>query len=252
MKIFLSPAKRLNEEEFDIPTELTRPQFLNEAEKVMASLSKKSPRKLENLQGISSDLAALNYERNHSWEPKVEGDDVYPAAWMFDGEVYRGLRESNLNKKQISYLQDHLIILSGLYGALKITDAVMPYRLEMGTDLKVGKNKNLYDFWTKKLTQHINDQIEEDEIMLDLSSKEYISVLDRDKIKGKWVDVKFKDYREGKLKQITVYFKKARGEMALYCAQTQAKTIDDLKNFEGMGYAYDDNLSTDNLLIFTR
>lgn len=252
MKIFLSPAKRLNEDAYEIPTKLTTPTFLKDAEIVMESLSKKSPRKLQNLQKISSDLAALNYERNHSWKPQTEGQNIYPAAWMFDGEVYRGLRESKLKKKQIKYFQDNLIILSGLYGALKITDAVMPYRLEMGTDLKVGKHKNLYEFWSDKITTFVNDQLVENEILLDLSSKEYISVLNKDKMKGKWVDVKFKDFRNGELKQITVYFKKARGEMALFCAKTQAKTLDDLKKFDGMGYAYDDNLSTDNLLVFTR
>ena len=171
---------------------------------------------------------------------------------MFDGEVYRGLRDSQLNKDEIKYFQENLIILSGLYGTLRITDAVMPYRLEMGTDLKVGKHNNLYEFWSDKITSYVNDQIADDELLLDLSSKEYISVLNRDKMKGKWIDVKFKDFRNGELKQITVYFKKARGEMALYCAKTKANSLDDLKKFDGMGYAYDDNLSTDDLLVFTR
>ena len=252
MKIFLSPAKRLNEKEYEIPTELSTPNFLEEAKVIMESLSKKSPRKLQNLQKISSDLAALNYERNHSWQAQTKGKNVYPAAWMFDGEVYRGLRDSQLNKDEIKYFQENLIILSGLYGALRITDAVMPYRLEMGTDLKVGKHNNLYEFWSDKIMSYVNDQIADDELLLDLSSKEYISVLNRDKMKGKWIDVKFKDLRNGELKQITVYFKKARGEMALYCAKTKANSLDDLKKFDGMGYVYDDNLSTDDLLVFTR
>lgn len=252
MKIFLSPAKRLNEKNNNFNATLTQPTFLNQAEEVMQSLRKYSTKDLQALQKISPDLAALNYERNHNWNTDINSDQVYPAAWLFDGEVYRGLRENELSSSQIEYLQQNLIILSGLYGALKVTDAIMPYRLEMGTDLKVKKHKNLYEFWSQKITDFVIDQIEEDEILLDLSSKEYISVLDKKRINGQWIDVKFKDLHQGKLKQITVYFKQARGKMAYFCAANQVKTLDELKTFNEMGYAFDDNLSTDKTLIFTR
>ena len=149
-------------------------------------------------------------------------------------------------------MQNNLYILSGLYGILRLTDQVLPYRLEMGTDLKVGRKKDLYDFWTKTLTDFVNENIENDEILLDLSSKEYLSVLDKSQLKGRLIDVKFKDLRKGKLIQITVFFKQARGHMAHFCAENQVETLDDLKKFDAMGYAYDDNLSTKNTLVFTR
>lgn len=252
MKLFLSPAKRLNENQNNFNATLTQPIFLNEAADIMRNLKKKSPKSLQSLQKISTELATLNYERNHNWTDKPNQENVFPAAWLFDGEVYRGLREEELTKNQIEYLQKNMIILSGLYGALRVTDAIMPYRLEMGTDLKINKKKNLYEFWSKKITDFVNEQIEEDEILLDLSSKEYISVLDKKSINGKWIDVKFQDFHKGKLKQITVYFKLARGKMAYFCAANQVETIDELKTFNEMGYVYDDNLSTEKTLIFTR
>ncbi|MDO5655411.1 MAG: peroxide stress protein YaaA [Flavobacteriaceae bacterium] len=252
MKIFLSPAKRLNEKSTAANVELTEPVFLKQSKIIMQSLKKKSVSELIELQGISHDLAYLNYERNHTWTTKLLENSSLQAGWMFDGEVYRGLHEENLNKKEILYLQENLMILSGLYGILRITDQVLPYRLEMGTALQVGTNQNLYEFWQKSLTNYVNKQIQKDEILLDLSSKEYMSVLDQKKLKGKIIQVKFMDMHQGKLKQITVYFKQARGRMAHFCAKTQAKSLEDLKQFNEMNYVYDVNLSTENTLIFTR
>lgn len=252
MKIFLSPAKRLDVEHKDGINDFTEPRFIKKALTVMNSLKKNSPKKLMNLQHVNEDIAHLNYERNQNWKSVPEDKNMLQAGFMFDGEVYRGLRETELTAKEIEYLRENLYILSGLYGVLRFTDKVMPYRLEMGTDLPIGKKKNLYEYWQKTVTDMVNSETIKDEILLDLSSKEYMSVLDKKKLKGKIVNVKFMDMHQGKLKQITVYFKQARGQMAHFCARTNAQTVNDLKNFSEMGYGYDENLSKPNTLIFTR
>ena len=252
MKIFLSPAKRLDLNQQFLTKTSTEPRFIEKAEVIMDTLRKKSPENLMQMQKISEELADLNYKRNQEWSAKPPKADALQTGLMFDGEVYRGLRETELTAKEITYLKKNLYILSGLYGILRLTDKVMPYRLEMGTDISVGSNKNLYAFWTETLTEFVNAETKKGEILLDLSSKEYISVLDKTKLKGKFLDVKFMDMHSGKLKQITVYFKQARGLMTHFCATNNVKTLDELKHFDGMGYVYDDNLSTDSTLIFTR
>lgn len=252
MKIFLSPAKRLNEnptKEWELKS---KPRFINKSVEIMKTLRNKSPKDLMNLMDISEDLADLNYERNQKWEENPDDQSSFSAGLMFDGEVYRGLRENAFNNTQLQYLKENVYILSGLYGILAPTDIVMPYRLEMGTDLKVGNSNNLYDFWKTELTKYINSQIKKDELLLNLSSKEYISAIDTKALNGKLIDFKFKDYKNGELKQITVYMKKARGEMANWCIMNDAKTLDDLKHFDRMNYQYDDNLSNENTLIYTR
>ncbi len=252
MKILLSPAKRLNEShENEWPTS-SEPKFLTEAERLMTELKKKSPKQLEKLMHISPDLAILNVERNQKWTSHPDKKESYQAALMFDGEVYRGLRDAKLNADGVNYLQNNMFILSGLYGILHALDRVMPYRLEMGTQLKVGKAKNLHQYWKPILTEYVNQQIQPDELILDLASKEYADSLNFKEIKGKRINVKFMDYKDGKFKQIMVYFKKARGEMASFCAQEQVQDFNGLKQFDRLGYAYDDNLSKGNLLVFSR
>lgn len=252
MKIFLSPAKRLNEssnEKWDL---ISKPRFSEQSEILMNVLKQKSPKDLSELMKISNNLAELNYDKNQEWERNPKEEKTFHAGLMFDGEVYRGLRNLDLNPKSLKYLQENMFILSGLYGILSITDLVLPYRLEMGTKLKVNKLNDLYEFWTDTVTDFVNSVTKKDEILLDLSSKEYMKVLDKDKLKGRIIDVKFKDYKDGKLKQITVYFKKARGEMANYCAENQVTTLEEIKQFDKMGYALDSKLSTEKTLVYTR
>lgn len=252
MKIFLSPAKRLNENPTTKWNAQSVPRFLEHSNKVMETLSQKSPQDLKSLMKISDELAELNYERNQKWNDSPKETENYHAGLMFDGEVYRGFRESEFSKDDFSYLQENVFILSGLYGILSPTDLVMPYRLEMGTKLPVEGSKNLHEFWRPTLTEFVNNQLKDSEILLDLASTEYISALNKKALKGNWIDVKFKDYKDGKLKQIMVYMKKARGEMAHYCTENKVQTIEELKKFNRMGYALDGNLSDDKTLVFTR
>lgn len=252
MKIFLSPAKRLNLNEKEARPNSTEPRFAKEAKTLMQTLRKKNPQELMQLMKISNDIAELNVERNHVWTAKPSLGEGFQAAYMFDGEVYRGLQEMEMSPQAQAYAQDNIYILSGLYGILRPTDVVMPYRLEMGTKLATAKAKDLYGFWGEKLTAFVNKNTQKEEVLLNLSSKEYVKSLRAKELTAKWVDVKFMDYKNGVLKQINVYFKKARGTMARYCAEHQVKTIDELKLFNGMDYVYDDNLSTEKLLVFTR
>ncbi|MDO5509515.1 MAG: peroxide stress protein YaaA [Weeksellaceae bacterium] len=251
MKLFLSPAKRLDVSPNPDWPRATNPSFGNEAEKVMNELKSLNAKQLQELMGISKDLAQENVVRYAEWSAKTRKHGLY-AAHMFDGEVYRGLKESEISANGWKYLQKNMFILSGLYGVLRPLDKVMPYRLEMGTQLPVGDSKNLYEFWGESLTDFINEKSRKNEVLLNLSSQEYMKVLHKDKLHGKLTDVKFLDMHQGKLKQITVYFKKARGAMVNYCARNAAKTLEDVKAFDDMGYAYNDNLSEDNLLVFTR
>lgn len=250
MKIFLSPAKRLNEIKSVQWKKNTQPTFIEEATYLMSILKEKSPQDLKKLMKISDDIAEMNYERNQQWIPSPS--KACQAGLMFDGEVYRGFRNAKFSQEALDYLEKNVYILSGLYGILSPMDSVMPYRLEMGTKLKTKFFNDLQSFWKKRLTDFINNHTQRGEPLLDLSSKEYMGALDKDKLIGNLIDIKFKDYKNGKLKQINVYFKKARGAMAHYCAENLINDIDEVKNFTAMGYAYHDTLSSHHELVFTR
>jgi cytoplasmic iron level regulating protein YaaA (DUF328/UPF0246 family) len=149
-------------------------------------------------------------------------------------------------------LQDKLRILSGLYGLLKPLDLMQPYRLEMGTSITIGTKKNLYEFWKKTITDTLNKELAKDELFLNLASNEYFSAVDTKALKVPVITPEFKDYKEGKLKMISFFAKKARGMMVRYIIDTNAETIEDLKGFNYEGYAFDANLSKGNTLVFTR
>ena len=204
------------------------------------------------LMDISEKLADLNWERNQNWLLPFTPDNARPAVFAFDGDVYTGLDAYTIPADKISVLQDKLRILSGLYGILKPLDLMQPYRLEMGTSMSIGTNKNLYEFWKKKLTKALNDELQSNELFLNLASNEYFSAVDTKSLKVPVITPEFKDYKDGKLKMISFFAKKARGLMVRYIIDTNAETIDDLKQFHYEGYAFDVNLSKGNTLVFTR
>ncbi len=253
MKIIISPAKSLDFES-KVPTEIfSNYQFLKQSVAIDKVLKKQKPKKLIELMDISENLADLNWQRNQERNLlELENSKSRQAVFAFSGEVYVGLDAYSLNASQIDSMQDKLRILSGLYGILKPLDLVQPYRLEMGTKLPIGTKKNLYEFWKVTLTKALNAELTKDELVINLASTEYFSALDSKKLIAPIITPEFKDYKDGKLKMISFFAKKARGLMVRYILDTNASTIEDLKLFNYEGYAFDANLSTPTKLVYTR
>jgi uncharacterized protein len=252
MKIVISPAKSLNFEK-ELPTQnYSEPSFLKEAATIQKTVQKKKPKQLSELMSISEKLAELNWQRNQDWTVPFTQENARPAVYAFDGDVYTGLDVYSLPIEKIEVLQSKLRILSGLYGLLKPLDLMQAYRLEMGTSITIGTNKNLYAFWKKKITASLNDELEKDELFVNLASNEYFSAVDTKTLKVPVITPEFKDYKDGKLKMISFFAKKARGMMVRFIIDTNAETLDDLKGFNYEGYAFDANLSSGNKLVFTR
>ena len=252
MKLVLSPAKSLDFES-KLPTaKTTESCFLTESERLNKLLKKKSARSLSKLMKISPALSQLNYERNQEWHLPFTKDNARQAVYAFNGDVYRGLDAYTIPKDKLDKVQDTVRIISGLYGILKPLDLMQPYRLEMGTKFPVGKNKNLYEFWKKRVTQALNDELEDDELFLNLASNEYFKAIDTKAIKVPVITPVFKEFKNGQYKTIAIFAKLARGLMTRYIIDTNAKTIDDIKGFNYEGYGLDANLSTETELVFTR
>lgn len=238
MKVVISPAKSLNFET-PLPTaQYSQPQFLAQAQTLNTVLAQKNPKALAELLSISAKLAELNWERNQNFSTPFTPNNARPAVYAFNGDVYRGLEAYTLPEGKLERLQHTLRILSGLYGILKPLDLIQPYRLEMGTSLKVGPHKNLYDFWQKHLTAHLNTELQAGELFLNLASREYFSVIDEKELKVPVITPIFKDWKNGTLKIISFYAKKARGAMVRYILDTRAATLADVKGFDRDGYRF--------------
>lgn len=252
MKIVISPAKSLNFEK-ELPTsQYTEPLFLKEARVVHKVVKQKKPAELSELMSISSKLADLNWKRNQEWKTPFTPENARPAVFTFDGDVYTGLDAYTIPLEKLEVLQDKLRILSGLYGLLKPLDLMQAYRLEMGTKMPVGEYKSLHEFWKPVVTKALNKELKKGELFVNLASNEYFSAVDVKALKVPVITPDFKDYKDGKLKMISFFAKKARGMMVRYIIDTNAETIEDLKGFNYEGYQFDANLSKGNHLVFTR
>lgn len=254
MKIVISPAKTLDYETAVPVRDFTVPVFLTSAKKIHAALKKQKPQELAALMDISPALAELNWKRNQAkgFGAKVPGENARQAVYAFKGDVYLGLDAYAIPAEKMAVLQSKLRILSGLYGLLKPLDLIQPYRLEMGTDFPVGEAKNLYAFWKESVTKALNKELKKGELFVNLASNEYFSAVDAKALKVPVITPEFKDFKDGKLKMISFFAKKARGMMVRYIIDTGAETIDDLKGFNYEGYRFDANLSKGNTLVFTR
>lgn len=252
MKLVISPAKSLDFKTAVPTTQFTQGAFLNEAEKLSAILKKKSPKKLSELMSISPKLGELNWQRNQDWELPFSLENARQAIYAFNGDVYTGLDAYTFPLEKIEQLQQKLRILSGQYGILKPLDLMQPYRLEMGTKLKVGKKENLYQFWDKKVTEALNAEMKSDEVLVNLASNEYFKVINPKLLKVPVITPVFKDYKGEKLRIISFFAKKARGLMVRYIIDNNIETIEGLKGFNSEGYAFDGNLSNEKELVFTR
>jgi hypothetical protein len=252
MKIVISPAKSLDFET-TLPTqEYTNSRFIKESTVINKVIKQKSPKELSELMSISDKLGELNWQRNKNWKTPFTPENARPAIYAFAGDVYIGLNATTIPTEKVTILQEKLRILSGLYGLLKPLDLIQPYRLEMGTKMTVEESKNLYDFWKKKITNSLNKELHKGELFINLASNEYFSAIDVKSLKVPVITPEFLDYKDGKLKMISFFAKKARGLMVRYIIDTNAETIDDLKGFNYEGYQFDSNFSKGNKLVFTR
>ncbi len=252
MKIVISPAKSLDFES-PLPTnQFTKSTFLKESKIINAVLKRKSPAELSDLMDISDKLASLNWERNKAFKTPFTAQNSRSAVYAFDGDVYTGLDAKTIPLDKIDVLQNKLRILSGLYGLLKPLDLMQPYRLEMGTKISIGESNNLYDFWKKTITNTLNKELKKGELFINLASNEYFSAIDTKLLKVPVITPEFKDYKDGNLKIISFFAKKARGLMVRYIIDKNVETIDELKGFNYENYAFDANLSKQNKLVFTR
>jgi len=243
----ISPAKSL---QFDkqLPTSIqTQPHFSGEAEKINSLLKKKSPKQLSQLMSISDKLAELNWERNQAFQLPESKENTRAAIYAFNGDVYQGLDAYTLADEKIDQMQNQLRILSGLYGLLKPLDGIQPYRLEMGTSFKVGVHKNLYSFWKDKITAQLNSEMESNELFVNLASNEYFSAVDSKMLNAEIISPQFKDFKNGKLKIISFFAKKARGMMARHLIENNASTLEDVLSFSSGGYAFNESETKDPL-----
>lgn len=253
MKIIISPAKSLNfQKELPIK-DFSIPLFLNDSCVINESLRLHSPKELKNLMGISEKLADLNWKRNINFKIPFNSENARPAIFTFAGDVYNGLDAFSLSLDKVIKAQDSLRILSGLYGLLRPLDLMQPYRLEMDTKLNVKDSSNLYEFWKEKITNKLNDELIEDELFINLASNEYSSVINKKKLVTNMVSPIFKDMKNGKLKIISFYAKKARGMMVRYILDNEINNEQDLKGFNRGGYSFSsEETEISNELVFIR
>lgn len=252
MKIVISPAKSLDFETKVPTSKFTEGIFLKEASELNSVLKNKSPKKLCDLMSISEKLGELNWKRNQDWKLPFTIENSKQAVFAFKGDVFIGLDAYSLSSDKIEQLQQKLRILSGQYGILKPLDLMQPYRLEMGTKLKVAKTENLYKYWDSKVTDAINLELEDDEFLVNLASNEYFKVIKTRLLKAPVITPVFKDYKNGKLKIISFFAKKARGLMVRYIIDNNIESVEELKGFNIDGYAFDGNLSNEKEFVFTR
>ncbi|PCI34648.1 MAG: hypothetical protein COB60_06215 [Flavobacteriaceae bacterium] len=252
MKIVISPAKSLDFETI-VPTQVhTEAIFLKEAEVLSKVLKKKSPKKIGELMHISPALSELNWQRNQDWALPFDKENAKQAIFAFKGDVYIGLDAYSLSATKLEVLQDKLRILSGQYGLLKPLDLMQAYRLEMGTKLKIRTKDNLYKYWGSKITDSLNEELEDGDVFVNLASNEYFKSVQPKNIKVPVITPVFKDYKNEKLKVISFFAKKARGLMVRFIIDNNIETVDGLKAFNSEGYGFDEKLSSDVELVFTR
>lgn len=249
MQILLSPSKKLD---FSSPVKgnFSEPEFLSDSKILIEGLKKLNADDITKLMNLSGKLADLNVSRYKEFSTPFTKDNARQAIFAFRGNVYDGLNADNLSTDDLKYANSVLRILSGLYGVLKPLDLIQPYRLEMGTKLKNIRGKNLYEFWGNKITDTINSQC--DDMLINLASNEYFKAVNKKKIKARIITPAFKDYKNGSYKSLMLYVKVARGTMANYIIRNKIKNLDDLKKFNGMGYKYNQDLSSGDEYVFTR
>lgn len=254
MLVVISPAKNLDYDS-PLPTDqYSQPRMLERAQELVDRCQALSPQQLSELMKISDKLAGLNAARFGEWHTPFTPNNARPAIYAFDGDVYSGLAAEKLSDQAIAYSQEHLRILSGLYGVLRPLDLMQPYRLEMGTKLDTARGHNLYEFWGDEITDMLNEDLEalDSDILVNLASQEYFASVKNKRLKAKIITPVFKDEKNGQYKVISFWAKKARGMMARFIMSEQPKSVSDLRQFNSGGYRFNADESTDNELVFYR
>ncbi|GFM74964.1 UPF0246 protein [Pseudomonas cichorii] len=254
MLMVISPAKTLDYETPPTTERYTQPQYLDHSQALITQLRELTPAQIGELMHLSDKLSGLNAARFGSWTPAFTPDNAKQAILAFKGDVYTGLQAETLSDAQLSYAQDHLRMLSGLYGLLRPLDLMQPYRLEMGTKLANARGKDLYAFWGTRISEWLNQALagQGDDLLLNLASNEYFSAVKRSSLKARIIDTEFKDLKNGQYKIISFYAKKARGMMSRFVITEQINTPEALKEFDVQGYRYSSEQSTTDKLVFLR
>ncbi|AKQ54426.1 peroxide stress protein YaaA [Bordetella hinzii] len=254
MLFLLSPAKKLD---YDSPVHVqthTQPLFVDQAAALIKVLKTKSADDIAELMSLSQALAELNVGRYASWKKTFTQDNARQAVLAFNGDVYEGLEASSLSARQLDWAQDHVVILSGLYGALRPLDLMQPYRLEMGTRLQTSKGKNLYEYWGGAIAGYLNERQEGEKtpVIVNLASEEYFKVVDLKTLRARVVQCVFQDWKNGAWKVISFHAKRARGLMARYAIEHKINKPEGLQAFDSEGYAFDASASSADKLVFRR
>lgn len=252
MLIVISPAKKLDFETTAPTTKFTQLEELDKSKTLIKELRKCEPQKISKLMKLSPTLTELNVQRYKSFKTPFNLKNAKQAMFAFKGDTYVGLDAESMKSKDIDYAQNHLRILSGLYGLVSPLDLVQPYRLEMGTKFACDGNKNLYEFWGETITDKINALLQKERVLVNLASKEYFSAIDFKKLNGQVITPAFKEKKGDEYKMVGFFAKKARGMMSRYIVENRIKDTKDLLKFDVDGYQYNKKLSSEFAPVFTR
>lgn len=254
MLTVISPAKTLDYDTPPVTSRHTLPQYLDDSQQLIEQLRELSPAQISELMHLSDKLAGLNAARFGSWTPDFTPANAKQALLAFKGDVYTGLDAQSLGEDDFSYAQDHLRMLSGLYGLLRPLDLMQPYRLEMGTKLANARGKDLYAFWGTRISEWLNQALADqgDDLLLNLASNEYFSAVKRSALNARVINTEFRDQKNGQYKIISFYAKKARGLMSRFVIQERINDPEHLKQFDVQGYYYSAEQSKADNLVFLR
>ncbi|HCL3571290.1 TPA: peroxide stress protein YaaA [Pseudomonas aeruginosa] len=254
MLMVISPAKTLDYETPPVTQRFTQPQYLDHAQELIQQLRQLTPLQISELMKLSDKLAGLNAARYASWHPEFTPENAKQALLAFKGDVYTGLNAEDFGEDDFAFAQDHLRMLSGLYGVLRPLDLMQPYRLEMGTRLANARGKDLYAFWGGRISQWLNEALvaQGDDVLLNLASNEYFGAVKRKALQARVIDTEFKDLKNGQYKIISFYAKKARGMMARYVIRERLRDPAGLKDFNAHGYYFSAEQSGPDQLVFLR
>ena len=254
MLVVISPAKTLDYDTPPVTQDKTLPGFLDDSQLLIDRLRDFSALDIAELMKLSMKLAELNFDRYHDWSSEFTTDNAKQAVLAMKGDVYTGLDAETFDQGDFDFAQQHLRILSGLYGILRPLDLMQPYRLEMGTRLSNERGKNLYEFWGDRIVNELNRLLsaEDEKVLVNLASNEYFKSVRVKQLEARLIVPQFKDYKNGDYKMIGFYAKRARGMMSRYIIQSRLQEVEGLKEFEDGGYGYQPEMSDEQNWVFTR